>query len=191
MRIVLPADRPKYVMPVRDGAMATLSPVLKTDRDFFERGLEELSVESRFARFGQGVSTLTERELEYLTDVDQRRHVAWGALLGDEAAGVGRFIVPEAGGCAEFAITVLDAMQRHGIGRALFDALVAVARADGVSELCFEARSDNEAVKRMIADLEVRPLMSGDVIERRIRVSDLPATEHDDALCAVIDEIRG
>lgn len=191
MRIVLPADRPKHVMAVRDGAMATLSPVLKTDRDFFERGLEELSVESRFARFGQGMSTLTDRELAYLTDVDQRRHVAWGALLGDEAAGVGRYIVPEESGCAELAITVLDAMQRHGIGRALFDALVAVARADGVEELCFEARSDNEAVKRMIADLEVRPLLSGDLIERRIRVSDLPATAHDEALCAVIDEVRG
>ena len=190
MRIVLPADRPKYEMPVKDGAVAVLSPVLKTDREFFEKALEELSLESRFARFGQGVSSLSAKELDYLTDVDQRHHVAWGALLDDRAAGVGRYIVPERGGCAEFAITVLDEMQRHGVGRALFDALVAVAHADGVDELCFEARADNEAVLRLISELDVFPLVSEGLIERRIRLSDLPGTPHDAAIVAVIDEVR-
>jgi GNAT superfamily N-acetyltransferase len=191
MEIVLPADRPKYEFPVKDGSIVTLSPVLKTDREFFERGLEELSIESRFARFGQGVSRLSDKELDYLTDVDQRHHVAWGALLDDRAAGVGRYIVPGDCGCAEFAITVLDEAQRHGVGRALFDALVAVAHADGIDELCFEARADNEGVLRLISELDVFPLVSDGMIERRIRLSDLPSTPHDSALVALIDEVRG
>lgn len=190
MRIVIPADRPKYEMPLRDGATVTLSPILKTDREFFERGIEELSLESRFSRFGQGVSSLSEFELDYLTDVDQRRHVAWGAAIGEEVAGVGRYIVEEGGACAELAITVLDAMQRRGVGTALFNALAAVARADGIHELGFEALADNEAVMSLVREVEIAPLVSDGLIERRIRLSALPASSHDEALLAVIDEMR-
>jgi len=190
MRIVIPADRPKHEMPLRDGAIVTLSPVLKTDREFFEKGIEELSLESRFSRFGQGVGNLTRQELDYLSDVDQRKHVAWGAAIAEVVAGVGRYIVEEERSCAEVAITVLDAMQRRGVGRALFEALTAVARADGVTEFCFEARADNEAVLGFVRDFEISPLVSDGMIERRIRISSLPKTSHDDAMVGVIEEVR-
>lgn len=191
MRIVIPADRPKYEQLTPDGEKVTLSPVLKSDRAFFEKGLEELSLESRFSRFGQGVSSLTDQELDYLTDVDQRRHVAWGALLGEDAAGAGRYIVQEDGLGAEIAITVLDAMQRRGVGRAIFEALAAVARADGLHELTFEAQADNDAVMSLLREVEITPLLSSDgLIERRIRLSAIPPTKHDAALVEVIEEVR-
>jgi protein lysine acetyltransferase len=190
MKIVIPADRPKYDRALEDGSILTLSPILKTDREFFERGLEELSLESRFSRFGLGVSSLSEHELDYLTDVDQRHHVAWGAAIEDEVAGVGRYIVDEEGGCAEVAVTVLDAMQRRGVGRALFEALAAVARADGINELCFEALADNDAVMSLVRQVEIRPLVSGDIIERRLRLSALPTTDHDESMVSVIEEVR-
>jgi len=190
MRIVVPADRPKHEMPLPDGSVVTLSPVLKSDREFFERGLEEMSLESRFSRFGQGVSSLSEHELDYLTDVDQRHHVAWGAAIDEEVAGVSRYIVEDDGRCAEMAITVLDAMQRRGVGRALFTALAAVARADGIHELCFEALADNDAVMSLVREVEIAPLVSDGIIERRIRLADLPSTPYDGALLAVIDEVR-
>lgn len=189
MRIVIPADRPKHEMPIKDGVILTLSPIIKTDKELFEEGIEELSLESRFARFGQGVGNLSQRELDYLTDVDQRNHVAWGAAIEEEVAGVGRYILQD-GTTAEVAVTVLDAMQRRGIGRALFAALVAVARADGIHELAFETRADNEAVMSMISDLEISPLVSDGMVERRIRLSVIPTTPHDGALVAVIDEVR-
>jgi GNAT superfamily N-acetyltransferase len=190
MKIVIPADRPRYDRPLEDGSILTLSPILKTDREFFERGLEELSLESRFSRFGQGVSSLSEHELDYLTDVDQRHHVAWGAAIADEVAGVGRYIVGEDGGCAEVAVTVLDSMQRRGVGRALFEALAAVARADGINELCFEALVDNDAVMSLVRQVEIRPLVSDDIIERRLRLSALPTTDHDESMVSVIEEVR-
>jgi protein lysine acetyltransferase len=190
MRIVIPDDRPKYEMHLKDGAIVTLSPVLKTDREFFERGIEELSLESRFSRFGQGVGSLTQQELDYLTDVDQRHHVAWGAAISEEVAGVARYIDDRDAGCAEVAITVLDAVQRRGVGRALFEALTAVARADGISEFCFEARADNEAVLGFVREMEISPLVSDGMIERRIRISSLPTTPHDAAMLAAIEEVR-
>lgn len=191
MRIVIPADRPKYERDLSDGVVLTLSPVLKTDKRFFQQGLEELSVESRFSRFGQGVSRLSDQELDYLSDVDQRSHVAWGALVGEDAAGVGRYIVMDESRRAEIAITVLDRMQRKGIGRALFAALTAVARHDGVREFSFESRSDNEAIVGVMREIEIAPLIYDGVIERSIRLSDLPTTSHDDALVGVIEEVRG
>ena len=190
MRIVIPAERPKYEMPLRDGSHLTLSPILKTDREFFEKGIDELSLVSRFSRFGQGMSSLSERELDYLTDVDQRRHVAWGAAIDDEVAGVGRYIVQDDERCAEIAVTVLDSMQRRGVGRALFEAMSAVARSDGVHELCFEAQADNEAVMSLVRDIEIAPLVSDGMIERRIRLKAIPPGDHDEALVAVIDEVR-
>jgi GNAT superfamily N-acetyltransferase len=190
MRIVIPADRPKYEMTLPDGDVLTLSPILKTDKEFFRRGVDELSMESKFARFGQGVSTLSDRELDYLTDVDQRTHVAWGAAIDDEVAGVGRYIVPGEGGCVELALTVLDDMQRRGVGSALLIALAAVARADGHEELCFEAGAGNRAVLHIMGVLEVAPLLSGERFERRVRLSDLPRSPDDAGLVAVIDEIR-
>jgi GNAT superfamily N-acetyltransferase len=126
----------------------------------------------------------------YLTDVDQRNHVAWGALIGEDAAGVGRYIVTDDQRSAEVAITVLDRMQRRGVGRALFEALTAVARHDGIHELSFEARSDNEAIVALMSEIEIAPLLSDGVIERSIRLADLPTTSHDEGLVTVIEEVR-
>lgn len=190
MRIVIPEDRPKHEMPIRDGSILTLSPILKTDRGFFEQGIEELSLESRFARFGQGVGSLTEQELDYLTDVDQLRHVAWGAAIEEEAAGVGRYIADRDKESAEVAVTVLDAMQGRGVGRGLFVALVAVARADGIHELRFEAQADNEPVMSLIRDFEIRPMFSDGVVERHIKMDSIPPSDEDQALVAVIREVR-
>jgi GNAT superfamily N-acetyltransferase len=190
MKIVIPADRPKYERELPSGLDLTLSPILKTDRRFFEEAMEELSLESRFARFGQGVSGLSDQELVDLTDVDQRNHVAWGALIGEDAAGVGRYIVTDDQRSAEVAITVLDRMQRRGVGRALFEALTAVARHDGIHELSFEARSDNEAIVALMSEIEIAPLLSDGVIERSIRLADLATTSHDEGLVTVIEEVR-
>lgn len=190
MKIVIPEDRPKYERAIKDGSILTLSPILKTDRDFFEAGIEELSLESRFSRFGQGMSSLSSQELNYLTDVDQRKHVAWGAAIDEDAAGVGRYIVQDEGASAEIAITVLDDMQRRGVGTALFEAMVAVARADGLHELTFEAQADNVAVMSIVSGYEVAPLVSDGVIERRIRLSAVPTTPHDEALVDVIEAVR-
>jgi GNAT superfamily N-acetyltransferase len=152
--------------------------------------MEELSLESKFSRFGQGIGSLSAHELDYLTDVDQLNHVAWGAAVDGQVAGVGRYIVSEEDGCAEVAVTVLDALQHRGVGRLLFEALVAVARADGVHELCLETMADNAAVMRLVREVEVVPFGADDIVERRIKVSDLPRSTNDRELLGVIEEIR-
>ena len=188
MRIVLPEGRPRLEFALPDGARAVMSPILASDRDFFQKGIDEMSLESRFARFGSGRGHLSDRELDYLTNVDQRTHVALGIAIGDEVAGVGRYIVRESG--AEVAITVIDRFQRRGLGTSLFMALVAVARHDGIHEIQFEAQSDNEAVAKMLDLIDIDPLSSGGVVEKRIRISDLPTSSLDEEYVALIEELR-
>lgn len=175
MKIDLPDDRPRLAFTLDDGAEALLSPLGADDRLLLVEGLDELSIESRYNRFGQGLSRLSETELNYLSDVDQHNHVAWGAAVDGEGAGVGRYIRVADLGCAEIAVTVLDRFQGRGLGRLLFEGLAAVARFDGISALCFEVVPGNVAVNRMIEGLEVKLDQSGSALLGRVSVAEIPA----------------
>lgn len=175
MKIDLPDDRPRLAFTLDDGAEALLSPLGADDRLLLVEGLDELSIESRYNRFGRGLSQLSETELNYLSDVDQHNHVAWGAAVDGEGAGVGRYIRGADPECAEIAVTVLDRFQGRGLGRLLFEGLAAVARFDGISALCFEVVPGNVAVNRMLEGLEVKLDQSGSALLGRVAVVDIPA----------------
>lgn len=186
--------QPTPVLPtiealLRDDLVAELRPILPTDAPLIEKGLSELSEESRYARFGIGIDRLTNQELRYLTNVDLVNHVAWGATIDGAAAGVGRYVVLEDGVSAEVALTVVDHFQRRGLGRALFGALTAVARNDRLETFRFEVEPSNEAVKRLvIGDPEVSP--SG-LFRGSIEIADLPVTGRDVAYVELIEHYRG
>ena len=100
-----------------------LSPLGADDREMIQQGFGQLSVESRYTRFGQGRGALTDAELDYLANIDQRRHVAWGAVDGGVAAGVGRYIQIPGTAAAEVAVTVVDWLQGRGLGKILLIAV--------------------------------------------------------------------
>lgn len=190
MRIDLRDDRPRLVIELEDGATALLTPLDPDDRQLLEEGLAELSPESVYARFGQGRGRLSSSELEYLSDVDLRGHVAWGVAVEGEGAGVGRYIVVTDGSCAEIAVTVLDRFQGRGLGTLLFQALAAVARADGVGQFCFEFLPDNLAVRRIVRGLDVQLDESGTVLMGRVSLSEIPPSEMDESFVEVIAVAR-
>lgn len=163
---------------LRGGVVAELRPVVAGDIPLFQEGLAALSSSSRFARFGVGLDHLSMQELRYLTDVDQKSHVAIGATVDGQAAGVGRYVVIPDSGCAEVALTVVDRYQRLGLGRALFAALTAIARHDGLDAFCFEVTPANDQVEailgRMAEDLGVPELVEG-----RVDIAALPAGDRD------------
>ncbi|MCZ6568047.1 MAG: GNAT family N-acetyltransferase [Actinobacteria bacterium] len=190
MPVDIPDDRPRVTIRLRDGSAALLSPLTAEDSGLVEEGLDHLSVESRFTRFGRGLSHLSHSELEYLTDVDQRDHVAWGAVVDGEVAGVGRYIrVPEIG-CAEIAVTVIDEFQHRGLGTVLFEALAAIAGADGVDAFCFVVVPDNRPVRRLLERLDVQLIGSESLLEGRLAVADLPIGVHDAEITSVMNQVR-
>ena len=191
MPVTIAEDRPRLTIRLRDGSEALLSPLTAEDSDLLEEGLDHLSIESRFARFGQGLSHLSHSEVEYLTNVDQQDHVAWGAIVDGEAAGAGRYIRVPTAGCAEIALTVIDEFQRRGLGVLLFEALTAVARVDGVEAFCFEIVPDNIAVRHILERLEVPLTESEGLLEGRIALTDIWKSSRDDEMVSVMNEVRG
>jgi GNAT superfamily N-acetyltransferase len=183
-------EQPRVPVPLRDGTLAELRLVGPQDRPLLEEGLSQMSMESRFARFGFGISNLSDAELRYLTEIDQVSHVAWGATIDDEPAGVGRYIMGDGSDCAEIAIAVVDHFQRRGLGRALFDALVASARARDIDAFCFSVEPTNRRVLRMIRGAEVKLDDSDGMVVGRIDVGDVGPVKHEAEFVDVLNLYR-
>jgi GNAT superfamily N-acetyltransferase len=148
-----------------------------------------MSPQSKFARFGSGIASLSAAELRYLTDVNQVSHVAWGAVIDDEPAGVSRYIVDGAAE-AEIAITVVDRFQRRGLGRALFEALAASARAAGIESFHFAIEPWNRSVLRMLPGIEVGQDERVGMLTGRIELSEVPTSRHEAEFVDLLDQCR-
>ncbi len=125
---------------LRDDTPILLRPVLASDRQRLQEGFDRLSPASRFFRFFRDVRALTEKDLEYLTNVDQTRHVAWCVLdlsrEGWPGLGLGRFVRDEDDPTrAETALVVVDEMQGRGLGTLLLAALTLRAEVLGIQRL--------------------------------------------------------
>jgi len=165
------------VVELRDGVEALIRPIGPGDRERLREGFESASAESIFLRFLTPRPRLTSAMLDYLTDVDQSRHVALIAVdpVTGQSFGTARYIRyhdrPET---AEFAIGVGDRWMRIGLGTALFEALIGRAREDGVVRLVGLTHPENEAIRRLVDKVaggyESGPISQG-AVEIRIDLS--------------------
>ena len=122
---------------LRDGTPLLLRPVRSGDKDRFIEGLKLMSKESRYLRFFAPVLEFTDKQLAFLTEVDQEMHVAWGAL--DPTApefpgfGVARYVrLEEDPAIAEVAVAVIDDMHRQGLGSLMLGLLYVIGSRSGV-----------------------------------------------------------
>jgi GNAT superfamily N-acetyltransferase len=110
-----------------------------------------LSDQSRWQRFASAMPELSDRQLDYLTDIDGHDRVAWCAALieRDDLRGIGvarYFRISETPQLAEFAVTVLDAFQGQGVGRQLMLHLIDSARANAIHTLRGHVLHSNKAM---------------------------------------------
>jgi GNAT superfamily N-acetyltransferase len=170
-----------------DGRRARLRLVNRGDKERLRAGFDALSARSRYLRFFVHKDRLDEAELDYLTDVDQERHVAIGAglldAMGEEGEGLGiaRFIrLAERPDTAEAAVAVTDSAQRVGLGRLLYQHLAAAAVERGVQRFRCEVLRENEAMRRLIegAGSEVEVTSEGEVLAIEVRLPPVAAHEN-------------
>ena len=153
-----------------DGQRVQLRLIRPSDKDMLRAGFERLSPSSRYARFLAPTARLTERELEYLTNVDGVDHFAMGAIRRhlvskDEGIGSGRFVrIGDRPDTAEPAVTVADDFQGKGLGTILLQRLIEAAWERDVRWFCTELLADNTASRRMMESLspEVQFRATGD-----------------------------
>jgi nucleotide-binding universal stress UspA family protein/GNAT superfamily N-acetyltransferase len=124
---------PERPLTLRDGTRLVVRPIAPEDREELRAGFERLSPDSRYRRFFSPVPRLSERHLDYLTDVDHHDHEALVAVEESSGRGVGvaRFVRTNEHE-AEPAMTVADDWQGRGVGTHLLMALADRAREEGI-----------------------------------------------------------
>jgi GNAT superfamily N-acetyltransferase len=150
---------------LRDGRQVVVRPVAPQDallqRDFLRR----LSPESRYRRFHGAITELPEATLRYLTEVDQRDHVA---LLAEDVArpehprqvAEARFVRrAEETGDADIAIAVADDWQGNGLGSLLLQTLGRLAGDAAVARLNADVLAENRPMRELLLRLgwRIRP----------------------------------
>jgi RimJ/RimL family protein N-acetyltransferase len=141
-----PADQ---TTELRDGRTVRIRPIAPDDRDRLSAAFHRMSDESRQHRFLTAATELSSEDLQYLTDVDHRRHEALVAVDpdGDLLVGTARYVqVVGEREVAEVAVAVDDDWQRQGVATALLAALSALARENGVERFRAYVASDNAVV---------------------------------------------
>jgi RimJ/RimL family protein N-acetyltransferase len=145
---------------LRDGTRIAVRALVPEDRELIAAAFERLSARSRFLRFFSPLPRLTTGMLNGLMDVDHSRHVALVAVHDQACIGVVRYVVDRRDPTlADFAITVIDAHQGRGLGRALTAAIARVAYARGVRRLTLDVHPENHVMQRLAHSLgaQLRP----------------------------------
>lgn len=143
-----------------DGIDVVFRPIRPDDKELLRCGFERLSPQSRYRRFFRAIDHLSDKQLAYLTEVDFKDHYAWVALdpSDNECPGIGvaRWIrATDDPTAAEAAVTVVDAYQSMGIGKALMFLVGRSAIENGIRAIRVNALGENKAVSEMLKDLGV------------------------------------
>lgn len=147
-----------YLQPreavLNEGTRVHFRPIQPSDKESLQRGLQQMSPESRYRRFFAPVDHLSDAQLEYFTEVDQVNHVAWVATLpdgpGNPVVAVARYVRLEDPEAAEAAVTVVDSEQGKGLGRAMLKVLTEVAIKGRVKRFTLFVLSENEKMMALM-----------------------------------------
>jgi GNAT superfamily N-acetyltransferase len=180
----------EHIVTLRDGSKALIRPIRADDKDALTRGLARLSPESRYRRFLRPVTSLNERELKYLTEIDYTNHFAWMAVNPDDPAdgwGVARYVRdPKDPEVAEAAVAVVDDHQHNGIGAYLLQFLTASAIANGIHTFRAWVLGDNVEILRPLERLGASRKADHGVLKIEVELNaDFEGTPVQEALRAV------
>jgi RimJ/RimL family protein N-acetyltransferase len=140
------------LLTLPDGARIIVRAIVPEDKPLLVAALNGLSARSTFQRFLSPKVRFTEAELRYLTEVDQRDHIALIAILADGPrvpVAVAR-CVRVAPDTAELAIVVGDRWQGLGLGKQLTAELARRASAEGIRKISGTMLADNRRAFRLM-----------------------------------------
>lgn len=137
-----------------------LRPVAPGDLPAVSRAYRGLSRQSLYQRFFTLMPDPTPLVARHLAQVDHLDHESFVVLDGDEVVGMAQWdrrrLHPDE---AEVAVTVVDAWQRQGLGRALVRMLAGDAHRHGIARLTAEVLTENRAAAGLA--VSQRPVVTG------------------------------
>ena len=166
-----PATAHPVRLTLRDGSLVELRQLTAASRDRLRAGFGALSPRSRYLRFMSPVHELSERDLRYLAEVDQRDHLAWGAvdpsLPGQPGLGVARCVrLRNEPTVAEPALAVVDSHHRRGLGTALLEVLARSAYDRGITTWRAYVLAENVAMLSLLRRFEPALILDGGGVVR-------------------------
>lgn len=145
-----------FVLP--DGTRRRLRPIRPEDEAPLRAAFLKLSPESRYMRMFAAASDLPHDVAARATQIDYDREMAF-VISDDKPAGEaalygGVRLVSDANReRGEFAITVLDALAGHGVGRRLMHVIIDYARAIGIREIVGDVLAENTPMLALCREL--------------------------------------
>jgi GNAT superfamily N-acetyltransferase len=143
---------PRAILPGIDNPI-WIRTAAESDAEGLAEHFGKLSVDARYNRFMGAVGDVTKiardclrpsRTSEFFTLVAERREQGRSVVIGEASYGFDR-----TRRCGEFAISVCDRFQRHGLGSALLGALQSRAISLGYLDLFGETLKGNEEMKKL------------------------------------------
>jgi RimJ/RimL family protein N-acetyltransferase len=134
--VTLVTGEPSERLNLRDGRVVDIRALERGDRRLLAAAIRRLSDRSSYLRFATPKHRVTERELDYLVDIDHHDHEALLAIdpLTGRGVAVARYVqVSGEPGVVELAATVADDWQGIGLGSALLARLTRRAVDEGHS----------------------------------------------------------
>ena len=117
-----------------DGTSIEIRLIKPEDKTELNAAFKKLSPYSNYCRFLTPLGNLSKSQLKYLTEVDNKNHLALCVHdLNFNGIGVARYIrLKDEPETAEFAITILDEFQNQGLGTKLLHLLIDAAIETGI-----------------------------------------------------------
>lgn len=151
---------PSYMvsqLQLADGQDITIRPIRPEDAHIEQSFVRELSPQSKYFRFMQGLNELTQQMLVRFTQLDYNRELALIAVQQDDnkevELGVVRYVMNPDGESCEFALVVADKWQHKGIGSHLMNALMNAAHQRGIKFMDGEILATNKNMLKLITHL--------------------------------------
>lgn len=174
-------DQYQKTATLADGAEIFLRPIKPTDDDMMVDLFNSLSRDTVYLKFFSSLKSLTNEQLEKITNIDYKKEMAIVALMkenGEErTVAVGRYtLVDNEPGFAEFAIVVQDSHHGRGIGTEVLSHLAHVAKLEGVEVIVGYIMNENS---RMFSVLKRSGLkMTRKHWDRGVTRVDIPIEEN-------------
>ncbi|AMO72748.1 GNAT family N-acetyltransferase [Sphingorhabdus sp. M41] len=145
-----------------NGTNICLRRVRQSDLEEIEKGISQMSDQSRYLRFFSGSKTMPPSVVERLASVDGVNHLAWGVINMDEEdhpaiAAAHVFRETETSDTGEFAIAVLDQYHGLGVARILMTTLFLDSFCEGLRQLRIDILRNNKKAYGLIRSVGATP----------------------------------
>ncbi len=166
---------------IKDGSKVLIRPVKPTDERIVQQFFYSMSDREVYYRFLHAIKAFPRKDMQRMVNVDYHREMAVLAVTGElgqeEVAGLGRYVLGH-GDMPEVDFAVKESFQGKGLGRAIMNTLVDIAKSRGFKGINAFVMPDNQSSLHILYSLgyAVTGLVSQGVIEMTVHF-DRPVDE--------------